>query len=101
MGGIPEVNSAGRIDQLEALRFEMKSKSPIYRVPKAGKFRKAKCLECERKFRKKKRALNTGARLGKLKSAPSGNTGILGEYISREFRVWIFGWLMICIYNGE
>ena len=44
MGGISEVNSADRIGQLAALRFEMKSKkNTSYQIQKARKFRKMKC----------------------------------------------------------
>ena len=35
-GGTCEVNSAGRIDQLGALRFKMKSESPIYSWESGG-----------------------------------------------------------------
>ena len=78
MGEILDVSSDGRIDQLEALRFEMKSGKSNLSSSKSGKFRKMKCMEREWEFRKKKRSVNMGARRGNLESAPSENTGLLG-----------------------
>ena len=88
---IPEVNSDGQIDQLESLRFKMKSGKSNLSSSEVGisemEFRKTKCRRCEWESRKKKRSVNMGTRLGKLKSTPSGNTWLLGEYILREFRM--------------
>ena len=87
MEEIQEVNSADQIDQLEDLRFKMKSGNFNLSSTKVGKFWETKCLGCEKKFRREKRSINMGMRLGELGSKRSGNMGLLGEYISRKFRM--------------
>ena len=49
---IQVVNIDGQIDQLEALRFKMKLGNFNLPSPKVRKFRKSKCLECEKSERR-------------------------------------------------
>ena len=86
-GGTCEVNSAGRIDQLGALRFKMKSESPIYSWESGGEFRKMIFREMRKGIPKEETFNKYGERLGKLKSTPLKNTGRFDEYLSRGFRV--------------
>ena len=86
MGELFEVNSANQIGQLESLRFKMKLKMRNYRVRKVKRFRKMKCLECEREFRRKKRTINTATRPWKSKSMLLGDMGHLYEFRSQKFQ---------------
>ena len=60
LGEIQERNSAGRIDQLNALRFEMQSEKHNMSRGESEGIWEIKCRVRERKFQKKKLATNMG-----------------------------------------
>ena len=87
--GIQEVNSAGQIDQLNALRFKMQSGKFNLSRSKSEKFRKMKCRVCGMKFRKKESTTNMGALLVELE------VGLLGNMEhSREVFLGNPGWVL-------
>ena len=85
MEEISDVNCDNQTDQLEAMRFEMKSKIPIYQVRKARRYRKNE-MPGTRGEIPKEAYDKYGDAAGKIEIDAVGKHGAFYEFLSREFR---------------
>ena len=100
MWGISEVRSANQTHQLEAMRFEMKSKNPNLPSSKIEEVLENE-MQRARKEIPKETYNNTATRPGKSKSMQLKNAAHLYEFLSLKCRMGIIGRMGIWLRNGE
>ena len=71
------LGNANQTNQLESLNLKMNWEIITYQERQTNHFWKMKYWGCEKKYQKKKRKTNTGARREKSKSDQWGNMGLL------------------------
>ena len=81
------MNSDGQIDQLEALRFKMKSRKPNLSSSESGEISENEMPGMRKGIPKEETFVKYGDAAREVEIDSIENAGLLGEYLSRGFRM--------------